>query len=139
MEETASPVFEQRRAADPSEIDELGHVSNIAYVRWIQDVAKAHSAAVGYSFEDYKRLGAFFMVRRHEVEYLRPAYEGDEILLRTHVATWKGASSRRDTLILRAADEQELVRAKTLWAYVDAVTGRPRRLPAEIYAAFRTD
>jgi acyl-CoA thioester hydrolase len=139
VEEAASPLFEQRRTADPSEIDELGHVSNIAYVRWIQDVAMAHSASVGFAFEDYKRLGAFFMVRRHEVEYLRPAYEGDKILLRTHVATWKGASSRRDTIILREADGQELVRAKTLWAYVDATTGRPRRLPAEIYAAFRQD
>ena len=139
MQEAASPVFEQRRTADPSEIDELGHVSNIAYVRWIQDAAKAHSSAVGYDLTDYQRLGAFFMVRRHEVVYLRPANDGDAILLRTHVATRTGASSRRDTLVLREPDGEELVRAQTLWAFVDATTGRPRRLPPELFAAFRPD
>ena len=55
------------------DIDALGHASNIAFVRWIQDVAIAHSSAVGLGLEGYQRLGAVFVVVRHEIDYLRPA------------------------------------------------------------------
>ena len=60
-----------------ADIDMLGHASNIAYLRWVQDVAVAHSAAVGLDMEGYSQLGAVFVVRRHEIDYLRPVVRGD--------------------------------------------------------------
>lgn len=132
-----SKVFEQERVPSPEDVDALGHVNNIVYVRWVQDVAVAHSDAAGWDLEAYRREGAVFVVRRHEVEYLRPAYEGDRLVLKTWVADWKGASSWRETRVLRASDEQEVVRARTLWAFVDAKSGRPRRIPPAIVEDFR--
>ena len=38
--------FEKRITAQPADIDELGHVNNAAWVRWIQDMATAHWSAV---------------------------------------------------------------------------------------------
>src|SRR4051812_31949898 len=67
------------------DIDMLGHASNIAYVRWVQDVAVAHSAAVGLDMEGYSQLGAVFVVRRHEIDYLRPVVRGDTLELRTWI------------------------------------------------------
>lgn len=78
-----------------------------------------------------------FVVRRHEVEYLRPAYEGDRLVLRTWVADWKGASSWRETRVVRERDQQEVVRARTLWAFVDASSGRPKRIPQAIVDSFK--
>lgn len=132
-----SNVFEQERVPGPDDVDALGHVNNIVYVRWVQDVAVAHSDACGWGLEAYQREGAVFVVRRHEVEYLRPAFEGDRLLLKTWVADWKGASSWRETRIVRAADGQEVVKARTLWAFVDTKSGRPRRIPAAIVEDFR--
>jgi acyl-CoA thioester hydrolase len=132
----ASPRFEHEIVAAPSDIDELAHVSNIAYVRWIQEVAKAHSVAVGWDHAAYMALGAVFVVRRHEIEYLAPAYEGERVQLVTWIERWSAASSERRTRIVRVADGRELARAVTLWALVSTGSTRPRRIPEEIRAAF---
>lgn len=133
------PVFATETAVSAADIDELDHVSNVVYVRWILHAAQTHSRAVGYDFAAYQRLGAVFVVRRHEVDYLVPALAGDRIVLRTWVDSWKAASSVRMTSIVRVQErdgEVELARGRTRWALVDLETGRPRRIPDDIKAAF---
>lgn len=122
--------------AEAADVDELGHVSNIAYVRWVQDVAMQHSAAVGLDLAAYQRLGGVFVVRRHEIDYLVPALAGDSITLFTHVESWRGAASERKTRIVRDRDGVELARACTRWAYVSLTSGRPVRIRIEIQRAF---
>lgn len=121
------------RAAD---IDELRHVSNLVYVRWVQDVAQAHSEAVGWGHPEYRAEGAVFVVRRHVVEYVVPVLEGEEVELTTWIAWWKGVSSERRTVLRRARDGAVVARAATLWAFVDLAAGKPRRIPDRIKAAF---
>ena len=75
------------------DIDILGHASNIAFVRWIQDATLAHSAAVGLGLEAYQRLGGVFVVVRHEIDYLRPALRGDALSC-SHEGRPHGDSSR---------------------------------------------
>ena len=120
--------------ATPADIDELGHVSNLVYLRWVQEVATAHSVAVGWGHPEYRAHGAVFVVRRHEIDYVAPVFEGEEVELVTWVAWWKGVSSERRTEIRRAG--QVVARAATLWAFIDPVAGKPRRIPDEIKAAF---
>ncbi len=134
----ASPAlaFAIRRVPDDRDIDELGHVSNLVYLRWVQDVAKEHSESVGYDAEAYEALGAVFVVRRHEIDYLAPAYAGDRIRAVTWVETWRGASATRRTTIERDADGRALARAVTTWAYVNQKTGRPLRIPRDVTARF---
>lgn len=122
--------------ATADDIDDLQHVSNLSYLRWVQDVAVAHSERVGWDYEAYQRLGAVFVVRRHEIDYLAPAFEGEELELVTWIESLKAASSVRRTRIERVADAREVVRASTLWAMVAADTGRPTRIAQEIRDAF---
>lgn len=131
-----SGPFRERLVAHADDIDELGHVSNIVYVRWIPEIAKAHSRAVGWDHAAYLRAGAVFVVRRHELDYLGPVLEGDRLRLDTFVASWSAATSERRTTITREADEREVARAVTTWAFVSIATGRPTRIPAELIAAF---
>jgi acyl-CoA thioester hydrolase len=118
-----------------SDIDELGHASNIAYVRWIQDVAIAHSAAVGLDFEAYRKLGGVFFIRRHEVDYLRPVLRGDRLEVRTWIDSAMAAKCRRATEIARE-DGTVVARAMTTWGYVEMATGRPVRIPEAVRSAF---
>lgn len=134
-----SPEFRVEIVAPEADVDMLGHISNVAFVRWIQDVATTHSEAVGYDQARYRALGGVFVVRRHELDYLRPAYAGERIALITHVAWWKGATTERRTRVVRADDGTSLVRAATLWAYVSFDTGKPRRIPLELRDAFYGD
>jgi acyl-CoA thioester hydrolase len=131
-----SAEFRDEIVAAPEDIDELGHVSNVVYVRWIQDVAKAHSAAVGWDYARYRALGAVFVVHKHVVEYRAPAFAGDRIARITWVESFSAATSDRRTRIVRLSDDKELVRASTTWAWIDADRGRPRRIPTEISHAF---
>ena len=122
--------------AREEDIDVLGHVSNIAFVRWIQEVAVAHSAAVGFDLDAYRRLGAIFVVVRHEVDYKRPALRGDIIDARTWICNVTVAKCQRATELLRKSDGRLLARALTTWGFVELATGRPKRIDKELLVAF---
>ncbi len=130
------PEYQLELTVEPDDVDDLGHVSNIVHVRWLQDVAVAHSSAVGLDPDAYQRIGGVFIVRKHEIEYLAPAFLGERIRLCTSIAWIKAATTERRTRILRATDDTVLARASTLWAFVAADTGRPRRIPKEVSDPF---
>lgn len=115
------------------DVDRQGHVNNVAFLRYVQEAAVAHWRAVAAA----DMQAAFtWVVRRHEIEYLRPGLPGDELAIRTWVGQPSGATWERFTEITRAADGQVLVTARTVWVLLDAVTGRPRRVDARIVASF---
>jgi acyl-CoA thioester hydrolase len=124
------------REVSEDEIDNLGHANNIAYVRWIQDVAVAHSEAVGLGYEAYYRIGAVFVIRRQEVDYLRPLLRGEAIQVRTWIDSVEAAKCRRATEITRAACGTVAARALTTWGFIDFQTGRPKRIPDDVRVAF---
>jgi len=130
-------VFQLDLTVAEADIDMLDHASNIAFVRWIQDVALAHSAAVGLTFEAYQRLGAVFMVVRHEIDYLRPALRGDVLQARTWISSVRAASCERSTQLVRLSDGQLLAKGLTTWGFIEMASGRPRRIPEDVRVAFR--
>jgi len=131
-----SPHYEYCHTVRPEEIDPLGHVNNVAYVDWMQSAALAHSTALGWPGERYRRAGCGWVVRSHTIEYLLPALAGDKVVVRTWVATMRKATSLRRYEMYRAADGSLLAKAETLWAFVDYATGQPRRIPREIADAY---
>ena len=132
----APGVFTRTFSVPEDAIDELGHVSNLKYLAWMQDIAIQHSAARGWPVERYLENGAVWVVRSHFITYLRPAFAGETITLGTWVAELKQRSSSRRYLVRRASDQQALVEAETIWVYVDRQSGRPRRIPDELRASF---
>jgi acyl-CoA thioester hydrolase len=130
-------IFEYPLTVADDEIDELGHANNVAYLAWMQAAAIAHSTAQGWPGERYRQLGTGWVVRSHRINYLLPAFAGEELLIETWVATLKKVSSLRRYRILRRADRQLLAKAETDWAFVDYATAKPARVPAEILNAFQ--
>jgi acyl-CoA thioester hydrolase len=117
-----------------ADIDNLGHASNLVYLRWVQEAALAHSTALGFPEAAYTSRGQAWVVRRHEIEYLRPALEGDVLRVETRVANMKVANSERRTEIFRAAEL--LCRAETDWVYIDLLRARPVRIPGDVKSVF---
>jgi acyl-CoA thioester hydrolase len=117
------------------DIDALGHASNIAFVRWLQSAAIAHSVALGLDLEAYRRLGAVFVVVRHEIDYLRPAMLGDVIEARTWVSSVMAAKCLRSTELVRKSDGQLLAKGVTTWGFVEFVSGRPKRITQDVRVA----
>ena len=126
-------VFQLTFTAAPEHIDELGHVNNAVWVQWIQQVAVAHWEAVAAPAH---KDAFFWVVVRHEVDYLRAAHEGDQVTART----WVGDAprgARFDRFIEFAGPDGKLcVRSRTDWAMIDRASGRPMRVPPEVIAPF---
>jgi acyl-CoA thioester hydrolase len=122
--------------ATAADIDELGHVSNQVYLRWVLDVATAHSAARGWGYPEYRALGGVFIVRRHELDYLAQVTLGQEVLATTWVESWKLASCIRATEIKR--DDKAVLRAATTWVFVAHESGKPQKIPDHLREAFET-
>jgi acyl-CoA thioester hydrolase len=116
-------------------VDRHGHVNNVEYVRWMNDAAVAHAQARGWTAAT-EAEGAVWVARAHRIEYLRPAFAGDRVRVLTWVADVRGATSLRRYRIERVGDNTVLAEAETDFALVDARTGRPRRIPAHLKAAF---
>ncbi len=117
----------------PDDIDELGHVNNAVWVRWIQDMATAHWSAVARP-ED--QAAYFWVVVRHEIDYLGSIGPGEAVTARTWISDLpKGARFDRNVEFTDAAGKV-VVRAKTTWAMIDRASGRIARVRAEIAAPF---
>jgi acyl-CoA thioester hydrolase len=129
----SSARFEMVIPVLPGDIDEQNHVNNTVYLRWVQDIATAHWRAVA-SPKAQKSIG--WVVLRHEIDYKGPATLGDEVVL----CTWVGEATRltfeRFTEIRRKSDARLLSQARTLWCPIDAQTGRPVRVSADVRAQF---
>jgi len=123
--------YVHRTTVAADDIDELDHASNVRYVQWILDAAVAHSVAVGVGQAEYRARGHVFVVRRHEVEYLRPALLGDGLAVETRVVGFTAATAERHTLIRRASDETILAIGRSTWVLVAHAPGRPQRPPQE--------
>ncbi|MGE0551083.1 MAG: acyl-CoA thioesterase [Kofleriaceae bacterium] len=126
--------FSMPITAVAADIDELGHVSNLVYLRWVLDTALAHSRSVGWDIPQYQQLGAVFVVRRHEIDYIAPVTIGQTITAETWVSDWKSASCTRNTELLR--DGKVVAKAATTWALIALVSGRPQRIPPNLRATF---
>jgi acyl-CoA thioester hydrolase len=131
----AKPIFELAFTAAPEHIDELGHVNNAVWVQWIQQVAVAHWEAVA----PWQHQEAYYwVVVRHEIDYLRAAHEGDSILARTWVADAPQGARFERFIEFTGPDGKVCVRSRTQWAIIDKGLGRPIRVPADVVAPFLT-
>ena len=113
------------------DIDLQGHVNNVAYVKWIQDIAVAHwfSATTEAVREKYT-----WIVLRHEIDYKKQSFAGEAVT----AATWVGEPTRvsweRFTEITRGAEL--LVKARSVWCLIDRETSRPTRITYDLKELF---
>ena len=129
-----SSIYIKRITIPKDTIDENGHVNNVAYVQWMQDVAVEHYASIGGI--EAQGPDATWVVREHRIEYLLPAFEGEEIVIRTWVENLRRVRSLRKYEFVRNSDDKVLVRGETEWVFVDVVTGNPRAVPHEVTVIF---
>jgi len=127
------PVFEFELTAHPEHIDILGHVNNAVWVQWMEQVAVAHWESVA---DPAHKDAYFWVVVRHEIDYLRAAVEGDRILARTWVGDAPQGAKFDRHMEFVAQDGKICVRARSWWAIIDKAAGRPIRVPPEVVAPF---
>lgn len=115
--------------------DQNGHVNNVEYLRWMQDAAMRHSETTGCT-QATNEAGATWVVRTHKIEYLKPAFAGDRIVVVTWVSDFRRVQSLRKYRIIRPADKALLAEGETNWVFVDAQKGSLRSIPKDVKAKF---
>ena len=134
--EVRAPAIHREEFTVPDiAIDGNGHVNNVAFVQWMQDVATRHFE-LGGCVEVMRAAGGTWVARSHHIEYLRPAFAGERLQVLTWVANFSRVRSLRRYRFLNAADGKLLVRGQTDWVFINARTGRPASMPEEIRKAF---
>lgn len=125
--------FTRTITAGPDDIDELGHVNNAVWVRWIQDVAVAHWHAVA---PPEHRDAYIWVVIRHEIDYRGNVSEGEAVTAETWVPEPpRGARFDRHMRFI-GADGKVKVEAVSTWAMLDRASGRLVRVRDEVAAPF---
>jgi acyl-CoA thioester hydrolase len=137
MKPPEGPDFADRFAhsveVGAADIDANGHANNVVYLRWVQEAAVAHWLAV---VEPEVAAAVTWVVVRHEIDYKRPAYQGDVLVATTWLASVTAATTERFCEIARRADGGVVAKARTLWCAIDPATRRPKRLDPRIQSYF---
>ena len=113
------------------DIDAQGHVNNVSYLRWMQDVAVAHWFHAATKEQQDKFA---WVVVRHEIDYKKQAFLNEEITATTWVGEWTKVTCERFTEITRGSDL--LAKGRTVWCMLDRETNKPARIASELIERF---
>ncbi|MGD0277762.1 MAG: acyl-CoA thioesterase [Smithella sp.] len=130
-----SQIYQYKLTVPEDALDVNGHVNNLEYLRWMQLAAVLHSDSQGCT-KATMDVGATWVVRTHHVEYFRPAFAGEHIIVLTWVSDFRRVQSLRKYKIIRVEDKAVLVEGETDWVFVDAKTGRLRSIPKNVMNSF---
>lgn len=130
-------VFDVELEVRAEHIDALGHVNNVVYVQWMQDVATAHVNQIGLGLEEYLKLKHAMVAVEHQVQYRKAAFEGDRLILRTWLSDLNALYSFRQYAFYRPKDQSLVFSGQTKWACVEIATGRPKRMSPTFLSAYQ--
>ncbi len=115
----------------PEDLDELNHVNNVRYFDFLQQAAVAHwYGSVPKELSESMR----WVVKKHEIEYFKPAFLGDILKINTWVSEFSGVTSLRNYEIFKK--DQLILKAKTLWVAVNPETMQLKRLPVNLWEIY---
>lgn len=132
-----STIFDLKIQVQPQHIDVLGHVNNVIYIQWMQDVAAAHIEILGLGLTQYLELKHAMVAVEHHVQYRKAALEGEEIILRTWLDDINALYSFRQYAFYRPKDQSVLFVGNTKWACIEIGTGRPKRMSPSFTQAYQ--
>lgn len=124
-------IYSEFRTVVPEDLDELNHVNNVRYFDFLQQAAVAHwYGSVPKELSESMR----WVVKKHEIEYFKPAFLGDILKINTWVNEFSGVTSLRNYEIYKK--EQLILKAKTLWVAVNPETMQLKRLPVNLWEIY---
>jgi acyl-CoA thioester hydrolase len=117
-------------------IDLMRHTNNVVYLQWLEELAWAHSIALGLGPAEYEALGHGMVVRQHELNYLQATRLGEQLVLGTWLVHADKLSLQRQYQFIRLEDGVTVFRGRTNFVCVDIAAGRVRRMPPAFFEAY---
>jgi len=126
-------TFKQSILVEESHLDELQHVNNVQYLKWVQDIAGAHWQ---HLIRDNPTEFGLWVVRSHHIEYKRQVKLGDRLRVVTHVELTEGFLSERRVRFFLEDSNTLVAQCSTQWCYLDPLSQKLLRIPEEVHAIF---
>lgn len=126
-------TYSHHRTVMKEDLDDLNHVNNVTYVQWIQDIAKEHWEVRA---TDKLKKKFIWVVIRHEIDYKKQAFLGEELLIETYVGETTFVTSERFVNIRNATTGEILVAAKSMWCLLDSKSKRPTKITEDLRTVF---
>lgn len=129
-----SKIFERSLIVNERQENYIRHVNNLSYLQWFIDAAIEHSDSLGWGMDECKKRGLAWVAKSHQIDYISPAYQGDELLIQTWI---KNLTPTRITRCYECKRGEELIsKASTVWVLVDYESGKARAIPKDIKEKF---
>ena len=135
----APEPFRYRFKVEWRDVDPQRHVNNAAYFSYLENATWMLLENTGWTLTRLVDRRLAIVTRRYRIEYLAPAFMGDELEVTTWVSDARRATAVRHYIIHRCTDGAVLVRARALWVWVDLATGQPRRIPDDFRSDFQAN
>ena len=113
--------------------DNLLKISSI--VNYFQDCTTENSERIGVGHDFLAEKKRAWILNSWQVEIKRRPKVGETIEVTTWATGFQGIMGPRD-FQMHTADGEELVRAHSLWVYIDTKTGRPTKPTEEDISAY---
>lgn len=124
--------FTHKIAVLSEDIDQMGHVNNVVYLRYVQETAESHWKS--FSSKELQD-NVLWVVLRHEIDYKKSAMEGEMLDCTTWVEEANGVKMPR-IVEIRNSENELIAKARTMWCAIDATTKRPKRIEMQLYNQF---
>ena len=134
---SVSTIFDLQITVQPEHIDALGHVNNVVYMQWMQQVAGAHINQLGLGLKQYLELKHAMVAVEHHVQYLKPTFVGEQLILRTWLSDLNALYSTRQYVFYRPQDQAVVFVGNTKWACVEIASGRSKRMSPTFTQAYQ--
>ena len=129
-------VFQHRFSVDERPENYIRHVNNLRYLEWFIDVAIEHADSLGWGMSVCKDMDLAWVAKSHTIEYISPAYQDDDLLIRTWIDKVSATRITRCYDCTRVSDEQLIAKASTVWVIVDYDSGKPKAFPKNLKTKF---
>lgn len=122
-------AFLRHFTAQPGDIDANGHVNNVVYLSWVQDVAIEHWRTITTAEMQQTHL---WVALRHEIDYRDEVKLGETVEARTWVGEISGPRFARHVDIRKPGAARFSSRSITQWCLIDAASRRPKRIGPDV-------
>ncbi len=116
-------------------IDANKHVSNIVYIKWMQDIAVMHSDACGWNTKRYHQYHCTWVAKTHFIDYIKQVFLNEVIEARTWVDEIKRSTALRKYEFINQRGEI-VAKAETNWVFINTKTQRIQRVLPEVREDF---
>lgn len=115
--------------------DKYGRVTPISLLTYMGETSSLHSDSLGVGIDELRKYDYGWILNRWKVKFSKYPKVKDKIIIETWTSGFDKFYATREFVIYDEKKE-ELVRATTLWVFLNTVKKRPIRIPKEFNSKY---